>query len=304
MNWSSNENIKLIYRLLRVKGYGPVQVNKLLFANNSSTSNTDELEERIKRGLTPSENEEFSRDFELYQDESGAVSYMSILDDSIYPKELLNLLSRRAPSILSYIGNIELLKKKKIAFCGSRKTSETGIWITRDCISQLASDKDICIVSGYAAGVDMAAHYAALENGLSTIIVLPEGISHFSIRKELQEVWDINKVLVISEFFPSDKWLEGRAMQRNKTIIGLSSAVVVVEAGESGGSFDAGKKTLESGKKLFVTKYAVPPVSALGNAKLLQGGASPLAKNPITHQTNLKELWRTMQTPSKCLLFD
>ena len=103
--------------------------------------------------------------------------------------------------------------------------------------------------------------------------------------------------IVVIEFFPFDKWLEGRAMQRNKTIIGLSSAVVVVEAGESGGSFDAGKK-------LFVTKYAVPPVSALGNVKLLQGGASPLAKNPITHQTNLKELWRTMQAPSKCLLFD
>lgn len=304
MNWSSDENIQRIYRLLRIKGFGPVQVNRLLYKYKEQIRSTADFEQCIVRALTSKECDEYMQDIELYHSLKFYVSYRSILDTEEYPDELRLFLSQRSPSVLSYIGNIELLKKKKVAFCGSRKTSETGIWITRDCISQLASDKDICIVSGYAAGVDMAAHYAALENGLSTIIVLPEGISHFSIRQELKQVWDINKVLVISEFFPFDKWLEGRAMQRNKTIIGLSSAVVVVEAGESGGSFDAGKQTLEGGKKLFVPKYAVPPISALGNAKLLQGGALPLAKNPITHQTNLNELWRTMQTPSKCLLFD
>lgn len=290
MNWSSNENIKLIYRLLRVKGYGPVQVNKLLFANNSSTSNTDELEERIKRGLTPSENEEFSRDFELYQDESGAVSYMSIMDDSIYPKELLNLLSRRAPSILSYMGNIALLRKKKIAFSGSRRASEKGLWITKDCIDQLASINDICIVSGYAAGIDTIAHYEALTKGASTIIILPEGISHFTIRKELKPVWDWSRVLVISEFFPSDKWLEGRAMQRNHTIIGISDAVVVVEAGETGGSMATGVETLKAGKMLYVPKYASAPESALGNERLLHNGAHPLARSPKTHRTNLEKM--------------
>ena len=73
----------------------------------------------------------------------------------------------------------------------------------------------------------MTAHDTALKNGLSTIIVLPEGISHFSIRKELQPVWDINRVLVISEFLPSDQWMEGRAMQRNKK--GLHSCLHDVE---------------------------------------------------------------------------
>lgn len=304
MNWSSDENIQRIYRLLRIKGYGPVQVNKLLYKYQAQIHSSVDFERCIVHALTPKECEEYLRDIELYHSKNFQVSYRSILDEEKYPEELRLYLSQRAPSVLSYIGNIDLLKKKKVAFSGSRKVSDTGLWITRDCISQLSTDKDICVVSGYAGGVDMTAHYTALENGISTIIILPVGISYFSIRKELQRVWDIDRVLVISEFLPYDQWMEGRAMQRNKTIIGLCSAVVVVEAGDTGGSMDAGKQTLESGKKLFVPKFAIPPISASGNSKLLQRGALPLAMNPITHQTNLKELWKSLQTKPKQSLFD
>lgn len=38
--------------------------------------------------------------------------------------------------------------------------------------------------------------------------------------------------------------MASRVMQRNNTIIGLSDIMVVVEAGETGGSLDAGNKTL------------------------------------------------------------
>ncbi len=304
MNWSSDENIKRIYRLLRVKGFGPVQVNRLLYKYQLQVRSSADFEQCIKNALTSKEYEDYLRDLELYHSMRYDVSYRSILDEDAYPKELRAYLSQRSPSVLSYIGNTELLKKKKIAFSGSRKVSDKGLWITRDCIEQLSCDKDICVVSGYAVGVDMAAHYAALENGLSTIIILPEGISHFAIRKELQPVWDIDRVLVISEFFPSDQWMEGRAMQRNRTILGLCNAVVVVEAGDTGGSLDAGKQALENGKRLFVPKFATPPISALGNADLLQRGASPLAMNPATRHTNVNELRRTIQTKPKYSLFD
>lgn len=304
MNWSSDENIKRVYRLLRIKGFGAVQVNKLLYKSRGQIQSPTDFEQYLSHALTTQESNEYMRDIELYRSRRFPVHYASILDEALYPSALRDILSQRAPSVLSYIGNIELLKKKKIAFSGSRKASEKGLWITRDCIKQLAADKDICIVSGYAAGIDITAHYTALNDGLSTIIVLPEGISHFTIHKELQPVWDLDRVLVISEFFPNDKWLEGRAMQRNKTIIGLCDAIVVVEAGEKGGSLDAGKQTLQLGKKLFVPKYAQPPVSALGNALLLQGGAKPLAMSPSTRQTNLVELWKAIQAKQSHTLFD
>ena len=58
-------------------------------------------------------------------------------------------------------------------------------------------------------------------------------------------------MLVISEYQPADKWSVSRAMTRNNTIIGLSDSMVVVEAGLTGGSMDAGLRTLEDSKPLF-----------------------------------------------------
>ena len=262
MNWSSDENIERIYRLLRIKGFGPVQVNKILFKSKGQIQTASDFEQYIFHALTTQESDEYMREIELFRSSRFPVRYASILDEDLYPNSLREILSQRAPSVLSYIGNIELLKKKKIAFSGSRKASGKGVWITRDCVKQLATDKDICIVSGYAAGIDNTAHFAALNDGLSTIIVLPEGISHFMIHKELQPVWDLDRVLVISEFFPNDKWLEGRAMQRNKTIIGLCDAIVVVEAGEKGGRW--------CGKRASGAFWSVP--------KRRYTGSSPAAR--------------------------
>ena len=131
----------------------------------------------------------------------------------------------------------------------------------------------VSIVSGYAQGVDKEAHYVALASGGSTIIVLPNGISSFYVRQELKDVWDWNRVLVISEYQPEDKWSVSRAMNRNNTIIGLSDSMVVVEAGLTGGSMDAGLRTLEDRKPLFVPIYSDYPESAQGNMALIEKGA-------------------------------
>ena len=55
------------------------------------------------------------------------------------------------------------------------------------------SGLDIAVVSGYASGVDIQTHYWALKSGGTTIIVLPEGINKFYIKKELKDVWDWNR---------------------------------------------------------------------------------------------------------------
>lgn len=50
--------------------------------------------------------------------------------------------------------------------------------------------------------------------------------------------------VVVSEYTPRLPWLARNAMQRNKTICGLSNAVVVIESGLKGGTFEAGKAAL------------------------------------------------------------
>lgn len=297
---SYNSIIKLIYRLLSVKGIGNVQANRLLHSI-SGEGNINLAEEQILAYLSETQGREFmdsSIDLSLLDNN---VKFISILDDT-YPIELERGLSVRMPPVLAYRGNLDLLLMKKIAFSGSRKVSEKGMDITRDIIEQL-SDSDICVVSGYAAGVDFIAHSYTLKNNGYTIIVLPEGINGFRIRKELIADWNWNRTLVISEFLPNAKWTAGRAMQRNKTLIGLSDISIVIEAGVRGGSFDAGMATLEQGKYLFVPQYSIPLESALGNRILIDRGAFPLRKNRFTNKVNLTLLKKLLNTRNKYSLF-
>ena len=296
-----NSIIDLIYRLLSVKGIGNVQTNRFL-RSISGESNISLVSEQIQGYLSETQRREFvdsSIDLSLLDNN---VKFISILDDT-YPMELERGLSVSMPPVLTYRGNLDLLLMKKIAFSGSRKVSKKGMDITRDIIEQL-SDSDVCVVSGYAAGVDSIAHSYTLKNNGYTIIVLAEGINSFRIRKELTSDWNWNRTLVISEFLPNAKWTVGRAMQRNKTLIGLSDISIVIEAGIKGGSFDAGMATLEQGRFLFVPEYSIPPESALGNRILIDRGAFPLRKNRFTNKVNLTQLKTLLNTRNKYSLFE
>jgi DNA processing protein len=287
MDWNSKDTVEVIYRLLAVKGLGTVQTNRMLFSVQNKVRSADELEMNIRMLLSEEQRREFDICYALSK-HTPDVDYLTVPAPQ-YPQVLITFLRQNSPTVLSCIGNLGLLEKLKVGFCGSRNASEKGLWIAGDCARQLV-EQDICIMSGYAKGVDMAAHKAALKNGGSTIIVLPEGIDAFHVKEEIRDEWDWNRVLVISEFMPHDNWMASRAMQRNNTIIALSDAVFVVEAGDTGGSLDAGLKTINMGKSLFVPFYAQLPDSAKGNPILVAKGAQTMGKQRHTSRVNIKGL--------------
>lgn len=220
--------------------------------------------------------------------------------DDAYPSHLLNVLEDKAPKTLYLQGNVALLKMDTIGFCGSRNSSEKGINIVKDCAEQ-AVNRGLVVVSGNAAGVDIAAHYHALNAGGSTILVLPEGINHFRIKRDLESVWNWERVLVVSQFEPHIPWQKYTPMARNQVIVGLSKAIVVVEAGEKGGTMDAGEKTLKLNIPLYVAEYDDMPDDALGNKKLLQSGGKALLRSRSEGRANMEHIFADIakeRTPS------
>jgi DNA processing protein len=205
--------------------------------------------------------------------------------------------------ILSTLGNLALLDTPGLGFCGSRKASEKGIAVAVDCAEQ-AVRAGFTVVSGNAAGVDLAAHRTALAEGGATIMVLAEGIDRFRIRRELRQVWNWERVLVISQFPAEATWQAYRAMERNDVIIALSRALIVVEAGETGGTLAAGLRTLQVGKPLFVADYENIDVVAPGNAQLLAKGAMRLRRSRETGRANVASLQEiaTRQNPVQPVL--
>jgi DNA protecting protein DprA len=211
------------------------------------------------------------------------------LNSDNYPQHLKSVLGNKAPQTLYSWGNLDLLNKPAIGFCGSRKATSKGLDVTADTAKQIA-ELGWVVVSGHAKGVDATAHRVALQNGGGTIIVAPQGILDFRLRRELKQIAKPEQILIISEFPPNAKWHVGYAMKRNKTIIGLSHAMILVEAGLTGGTFNAGKQALELKIPLFVTAYKTPGESAAGNTYFLQKHANALWKSSETGKANISNL--------------
>ncbi len=209
-----------------------------------------------------------------------------------YPERLLKTLKEEAPLLLFARGNIKLLAEKAVGFCGSRKASEKGLAVAGECAAELARRR-INVISGYAHGVDLAAHRAALEAGGVTTFVLAEGILHFRLKSDVKDLITEDNHVVVSEYMPRLPWLARNAMQRNKTICGLSNAVVVIESGLKGGTFEAGKTALSLRRPLFVAEYAQPAESAEGNAYFLRQGARFLRKK--NGAAYLEELFQAVE---------
>ncbi len=165
-------------------------------------------------------------------------------------------------------GDVGMLEQPAVGICGSRDASEAGIRYAME-FGRIAAEAGFAVVTGYARGVDSAAHLGALEAGGRTIAVLPEGIQHFHLRKELKTLATVDNLLAVSGFRPDAPWTTWNAMNRNKLIVALSSALFVIEAGEKGGTLDAGLECLRQKKPLYVLEYRDGASQPTGNHILL-----------------------------------
>ena len=195
--------------------------------------------------------------------------------DASYPQQLIQNMGGNHPPVLFVKGNVDLLNNPSVGFCGSRKVSMKGLHITEDCAKQLA-ERNITVVSGYAAGTDLAAHSASLRYGGTTVFVLAEGILRFPIKSEVRNLLNEKNHVYVSQFLPTATWNAGNAMKRNGVIIGLSRAMILVESGKTGGTFAAGEESLKRGCPLFVIDFEKPEVSAEANPYFIQSGGMPI----------------------------
>lgn len=215
------------------------------------------------------------------------VEVMSFLDED-YPVGLIQR-GRPVAPLLFYIGRRSLFQAPGVGMCGSRKVSPLGLKAAHACGDEVQR-RGMAVVSGYAAGVDTATHLAALRGGGDTVVVLAEGIDHFKIKRDFASDYDPSRVLVVSQFPPSQPWAAHAAMARNKVIFGLGLALVVVEAGERGGTLAAGEGALGVGKAVFVLNFGAETPG--GNALLLSKGGKP-----IRSRDELGEALTELNTP-------
>jgi len=135
---------------------------------------------------------------------------------------------------------------------------------------------------------------SALQNNGRTIFVVAEGLLKTKIKKDIHSYVTDDNHIFISQFTPEMSWNAGNAMRRNKTIIGLSEAMILIESGKSGGTFAAGNQTLLLRRPLFVIDFEKPEVSAEANPYFISHGGLPIrGKQGIP---NLNDVFKTVQS--------
>ena len=195
-------------------------------------------------------------------------------DESRYPVKLFSL--KQPPRELYAAGNFAIIGRPSVAIVGSRHSSEHGLQ-TAARIARTVAEAGIVVISGYAKGVDTAAHLAALEAHGDTIFILPFGFKHFHVKRELKPFVNPDHALAISQFPFGQPWFASAAMKRNEIVCGLADCVIVIEAGESGGTVEAARTARALGKRLYIVDFKDPAPSAAGNAYLI----STLHAHPV-----------------------
>lgn len=184
-----------------------------------------------------------------------------------------------APAVLHVAGDVELLAAladrdtPAVAIVGARRAAADGLEVARSLGRGLAA-AGVTVISGMALGVDAAAHSGALEVGGPTITVLAGGAdvaypaSKRSLHREL-----VRSQAAVSEMPPGFKPFRWCFPARNRTIAGLASMTVVVEATERSGSLITADLAQGLGRAVGAVPGPVTAARCAGTNALLRDGA-------------------------------
>lgn len=194
------------------------------------------------------------------------------LGDEIYPDILKNIAD--PPLVLYMRGTLLPEDEAAMAVVGSRHPSFYGITQARRFAKELA-EAGLTIVSGLAAGIDQAAHEAALSirHG-RTLAVLGCGVDQ-CYPKDNKKLFDriADQGAVLSEFPIGTPPFAENFPRRNRIISGLALGTLVVEAHERSGTLITAHQALEQGREVFAIPGPVDQLTSRGTHRLIREGA-------------------------------
>lgn len=191
--------------------------------------------------------------------------------DSAYPRRLLDL--RDPPFVLYYRGDIATLAARCVAIVGSRAASAYGRRVASTVAAEFAAF-GACVISGFARGVDAAAHRGALDAGSTTCAVLGSGLDNLYPNYHAELANDIleHGGTVLSEFPPAFEAKPYQFPMRNRIVAALADATIVVEASERSGALITVRLADEIGRSVFAVPGDIDRPTSAGSNALIKDG--------------------------------
>ncbi|QBS44935.1 DNA-processing protein DprA [Nocardia sp. CS682] len=193
-------------------------------------------------------------------------------DDDEWPAYLLHMFRSTCddPEFVAPVGlwargpvSLHVATDRAIAVVGARASTEYGNHVATEVARDLAA-RGWAIVSGAAFGIDGVAHRAALAADAATIAVLACGVdrayptAHARLLEQIAE-----SGLILSEYPLGMAPSRDQFLARNRLTVGLSDAVIAVEAGLRSGSINS----VRWANRLHRPAFAMPgPVTSAASA--------------------------------------
>lgn len=156
---------------------------------------------------------------------------------------------------------------------GSRECSSYGVAVCRRIVREVVT-AGVGIVSGFARGIDITAHEAALNAGGKTVAVMGCGLGRIYPLENARYVESVlEQGVFVSEFACNEEAKPEFFPRRNRIISGISRGVLVVEAGEKSGSLITARYALEQNRDVYAVPGSVMTPWAKGSNGLIQQGA-------------------------------
>ena len=192
------------------------------------------------------------------------------------------------PELLWIRGNLPPNDTKKLVVIGSRALTLYGETICEKLIQGL-SGYPISIVSGLALGTDACAHRAALAAGLHTIAVPGSGLSDTVIAPQTnlglaKEIVQSGGAL-LSEHEPDVTARPQYFPSRNRIMVGMADAVLVIEAGERSGTLITARLASEYSRDLMCVPHRIGDTNSEGPNMFIRLGAELITSSEDVLET-------------------
>lgn len=208
-------------------------------------------------------------DVELHKARDAGIDILTLLDDD-YPDLLRQL--ELPPPVLYCQGRIPA--RPSVAIVGSRRATPIGLEIAELFGRELAS-YGLVVVSGFARGIDLAAHRGALRvSDGQTIAVLGCGldVDYPRGRRRIRQALAQQGAL-ISEFPLGARPAPLNFPIRNRIIAALSMGTLVVQGTPKSGSLITARLALDLGRDVYAVPGSIFENRAVGPNSLIRDGA-------------------------------
>ena len=255
-------------QLIRTNRIGPIAFGALLKRYGSAVEARAAIPEMIKKSRINIDLVPLSQIEDEIAKTEKIGGKIVVRGEEEYPSAFDNY--EDAPGCVALIGHSVLLEKPAVAIVGSRNASANAISYSQK-LAQEIGEKGYTVISGFARGIDTAAHTGSLATG--TVAVLAGGIDQIYPRDNKKLYHSIAESgLLIAEMPFGMRPLARHFPIRNRLIATLAAGTVVVEAGLKSGSLITAQNAAERGKEVMaVPGSPMDPRSQGCNSLIAQG---------------------------------